>query len=245
VADHAVPGPHTAGKSRYRSRSYLAVPILARGVDSAESGAVVGVFCATERLGDRPFTSGDGDLLAVIASATGAALVAADLREALALDALTGIASRPYCEARLTQEIKMARGGESPLSVLMVDIDHFKRVNDTLGHATGDRVLACVGQVLAAELRGDDVAARWGGEEFVVLLPGASAEEAAAVAERLRTQVQAETAALEGGAPVTVSIGIAQWRDGESPSEIVGRADAALYESKRGGRDRVTAARPK
>jgi len=245
VTDDQAPGPHTAGRGRYRSRSYLAVPILARGVDSAETGAIVGVFCATERLGDRPFTSGDGDLLAVIASATGAALVAADLREALALDALTGIASRPYCEARLQQEIKIARDGAAPLTVLMVDLDHFKLVNDRLGHAAGDRVLACVGQVLAGELRGDDVAARWGGEEFVVLLPGAAAEEAEAVAERLRTQVRIATAQLEGGAPVTASIGLAQWREGEGGSELVGRADAALYASKRSGRDRVTTSHPK
>ncbi len=245
VTDDQAPGPHTAGRGRYRSRSYLAVPILARGVDSAESGAIVGVFCATERLGDRPFTGSDGDLLAVIASATGSALVAADLREALAMDALTGIASRPYCEARLDQEVKIARAGTAPLSVLMVDIDHFKLVNDRLGHAIGDRVLACVGQVLAAELRGDDVAARWGGEEFVVLLPAAAAEEALAVAERLRTQVQISTAQLEGGAPVTVSIGVAQWRDNESAGELVGRADDALYDSKRAGRDRVTASHRK
>lgn len=245
VEDDRAPGPHTAGRGRYRSRSYLAVPILARGVDSAESGAIVGVFCATERLGDRPFTAGDGDLLAVIASATGAALVAADLREALALDALTGIASRPYCEARLEQEIKIARDGAGPFTVLMIDIDHFKLVNDRFGHATGDRVLACVGQVLAGELRGDDVAARWGGEEFVVLLPGAGEDEASLVAERLRTQVQISTAQLEKAAPVTVSIGIAEWAGRESGSELVGRADNALYESKRSGRDRVTAAHPK
>jgi diguanylate cyclase (GGDEF)-like protein len=127
----------------------------------------------------------------------------------------------------------------------MVDIDHFKLVNDRLGHAAGDRVLACVGQVLAAELRGDDVAARWGGEEFVVLLPAAGAEEAGAVAERLRTQIQVATAAMADGAPVTASIGVAQWLEGESGSELVGRADSALYESKRSGRDRVTASPPR
>jgi diguanylate cyclase (GGDEF)-like protein len=241
VTDTDAPGaPRSLAKGRYRSRSYLAVPILARGVDTAEAGAVVGVFCATERFGDRPFTSSDGDLLAVIASATGAALVAADLREALALDKLTGVASRAYLDARLAQEVRIARGGGLPLCVIMIDLDEFKRVNDEFGHGGGDTVLACVGQTLNRELRGDDVAARYGGDEFIVLLPGAGTDEATAVAERMRQEIEEATRSLGEGRGVTVSVGVTQWDAGDDPSVLLAKVDDALYASKRGGRGRVT-----
>jgi diguanylate cyclase (GGDEF)-like protein len=114
----------------------------------------------------------------------------------------------------------------------MADIDHFKRVNDTYGHATGDRVLQTVARTLKEGLRTADVCARYGGEEFAVLLPGTALEEAAAILDRLRCATPGDQ---------TVSIGYAQREPGEPISETVDRADHALYQAKSAGRDRIVA----
>ena len=124
-----------------------------------------------------------------------------------------------------------------PLVVLLADVDHFKRVNDTLDHAVGDRVLAAVADTLRRCVRADDLVVRWGGEEFLVVLRGATL----AVAERVAQQVRAALAAGHGtDVPiVTASIGIASWTPDESPEALVARADAALYAAKAAGRDTV------
>ncbi|MCI0341181.1 MAG: sensor domain-containing diguanylate cyclase [Planctomycetales bacterium] len=248
VADATAPGAPApaAPPGRYRSRSYLAVPIVARGGEgAADVGAAVGVFCATERRAGGPFSSEDADLLAILASATGAALAAAEMHEALSLDALTGVASRRYFDARLAREVRLARQGAGPLALVLLDLDRFKSVNDTHGHPAGDRVLRAAGGVLARAVRGDDLAARTGGEEFALLLPGAGAEDALAVAERVRADIAAGEIRLpegEGGGArvrVTASAGVAVLAPGEGPADFVARADRALYRAKRGGRDRV------
>lgn len=129
-----------------------------------------------------------------------------------------------------------------PLALAVLDIDHFKAVNDRHGHAVGDRIIAGLGVTLATDKRAVDIAARWGGEEFVVLFPETPLDGAEVVAERLRASVEA--ASYAEGVPVTVSIGIAVAAPDDEPSALFERADAALYAAKHGGRNRVVVAAP-
>jgi diguanylate cyclase (GGDEF)-like protein len=125
-------------------------------------------------------------------------------------------------------------------SIVIVDIDHFKNVNDSYGHLQGDTVLRDMAPVLQRTLRAGDLCARYGGEEFMLLLEQTRAEEAVACAERLRRLVeQQEFAGFHPGFSVTISLGIAEFADGESVDQCIARADAALYGAKRSGRNRV------
>lgn len=156
-------------------------------------------------------------------------------------DALTGLANRRAGDATLVRELAQSHRSQKPVSVLMADIDHFKRVNDTFGHATGDEVLRLVARAILTSIRVTDTAARYGGEEFVVILPGTPRENAQVVAERIRHAVAA--AVHDGPKPiaVTVSLGgvsVVATRDA-LPDQVVARADKALYEAKSSGRDRV------
>lgn len=155
-------------------------------------------------------------------------------------DQLTGLGNRRYLMNLLPQEIERARRAAKPFSILMLDVDHFKKYNDNHGHQAGDDVLARVSMVLRDSIRPYDCAARYGGEEFLIVLSGASLEHARECAERIREQVRAKQ--IEGG-PVTVSIGVAEYPShGDTVDAVIGQADAALYEAKRAGRDRVTCA---
>jgi diguanylate cyclase (GGDEF)-like protein len=128
----------------------------------------------------------------------------------------------------------------------MIDIDHFKRINDTFGHPAGDRVLAMLGQIVKGTVRTEDLFARYGGEEFAVLCRGTNLDGAAALAERLREKVQAVSLDCAGGPiAVTVSIGVATWLEHPDASKkLVTDADQALYEAKRTGRNRVVVSSP-
>jgi diguanylate cyclase (GGDEF)-like protein len=143
-------------------------------------------------------------------------------------DPLTGLANRRFILTQLGGMISGARRHHRPLTVAVIDVDHFKAVNDSRGHAEGDRVLAAVAHALRGHLRAEDQLGRLGGEEFLALLPDADASVAGAAVEKLRASVE------EAG--VTVSIGWAAW-EGESPDELLGRADEALYAAKARGRD--------
>jgi|SRR5215217_5464878 len=149
-------------------------------------------------------------------------------------DVLTGLANRRSILTSLNGMVSGARRHHRPLSVAIVDIDHFKLINDRQGHAAGDRVLSAVAGNLRRNLRAEDQVGRLGGEEFLALLPDADAPAAATAAEKLR--------ACAGTAGVTVSIGWATW-EGETAEELLRRADEALYAAKAAGRDRVEGAR--
>ncbi|XVU29958.1 diguanylate cyclase [Actinoplanes sp. CA-054009] len=162
-------------------------------------------------------------------------------RHAAITDALTGLRSRRFFEQSLRWESSRSARHETDLSMLLLDIDHFKTVNDTYGHAGGDRVLVEVAERLQAAIRPGDLVARYGGEEFAVLLPGAGPAEAADIADRLRRAIAATPIAVSEDRHhrVTVSVGVAGT---QVPEEMVLSADRALYASKNAGRDRVTIA---
>src|SRR3954453_18631611 len=161
----------------------------------------------------------------------------ARLEALLREDALTGLSNRRAILTQLGGMVSGARRHGHPLSVAVCDLDHFKHVNDTYGHKTGDQVLVAAAHAMATHLRAEDALGRLGGEEFLVLLPDTGADAAVRFAERMR----AEVAAAPTPVPITVSIGLATW-EAEAPEELLQRADEALYAAKDAGRDRVTAA---
>lgn len=149
-------------------------------------------------------------------------------------DELTGLSNRRMLQWRLREEHERSLRSEHEFSVLMLDLDFFKRVNDMHGHQEGDRILKEVAETTWSSLRRTDFLARYGGEEFCGILPDTRVEEAFRPAERVRRTVEE----LDSGAP-TVSIGVAGWRPWLSPEELLARADQALYAAKEGGRNRV------
>jgi two-component system, cell cycle response regulator len=158
------------------------------------------------------------------------------------IDPLTGLKNRRAFVGALTLELEQCDRHGHPVSVMLLDVDHFKSINDRFGHATGDLVLAAVGKILRAEFREVDVVARWGGEEFVVALSGAAADGVQVAAERLRQAIAATLIARPGSADpvrVAVSIGVARRRSGECLDSLVDRADRAMYGAKTMGRNRV------
>ena len=165
-------------------------------------------------------------------------------------DAVTGIPNRRFFDRRLAEEIGRWKRRNEPLALILADIDHFKQVNDRYGHQAGDSTLALVAQWLGEGLRGCDVLARFGGEEFVLLLPNTTSLQASMIAERLRQRIAGAAVALEGGASLTVtaSFGVAAITEEkaverrDAATTIVRRADRALYAAKSGGRNRVVAA---
>jgi two-component system cell cycle response regulator len=165
-----------------------------------------------------------------------------ELRFTASHDALTGVFNRGAGMAHLDRELtRSARTGE-PLGLLLLDLDHFKRVNDTFGHLGGDEVLREAARRAQAVLRPYDVIARYGGEELMVVLPGASTEVATQIGERLRAALAESPVSFGGHAiAVTTSVGVASAMDGDSPEALVGRADDRLYVAKRDGRNRVAA----
>ena len=164
------------------------------------------------------------------------------------VDLLTGLYNRRFLEDYARKLLAMARRRQQPVSVVMMDLDHFKNFNDLYGHELGDRILSEFAKTIASAMRETNLAARFGGEEFVVLLPDTGPEACLLVAERLRRAVmhmQVPSGSEEPLPPVTVSFGIAVFPDhGNSLEEVLQASDKALYESKRGGRNRTTVYSP-
>ena len=235
-------------------RAYAGVPLL------TEEGDTLGTFCALD-FAPRHWTEQDLDVLTEFAHSAlreirlRMALQHADavnqqlveqiqrvdelnmrLEELATTDPLTGLRNRRAFDAHMAQQLAIVQRRGTPLSLLMLDVDHFKRVNDTLGHDGGDRVLQAIAGHLKACARTVDVVARVGGEEFAVILPSTGEAGAHEVGERMRQ-------AVENGPwdemPVTISVGTATLVEGEDAERIYGRADAALYAAKQAGRNRV------
>lgn len=166
------------------------------------------------------------------------------LRQQSIRDALTGLFNRRYMEESLQREVARADRGQRPCSVIMLDVDHFKKFNDTYGHQAGDALLSGLGAFLRTHLRGEDIPCRYGGEEFILILPGALPEGAAKRAEQIRAQIAEHLRVPHAGGflpQVTISLGVATYPlHAASGADTVKAADAALYASKQGGRNRVT-----
>ena len=164
------------------------------------------------------------------------------LEEQALVDALTGLANRRAAEQALHIELARATRFDTPLSLVFADLDHFKEVNDRFGHPSGDLVLRELAAVLAATVREIDVAARWGGEEFCLILPGTDLSGAAQLAERIRVALRERTILTTGGVPlhVTASFGVAGQPPLATVEELIASADAALYDAKRRGRNCVS-----
>jgi diguanylate cyclase len=180
--------------------------------------------------------------LGVIVAAHGQTVGRAERRlNALAsTDTLTGLLNRRRMADQMHKELLQARSSHRPLSVLLLDIDNFKSINDQFGHGRGDQVIIATGEILRANVRQQDLIARWGGEEFLILQPGADVAAARETAERVRQAIFGYLVRHElDGAPVTVTIGVATLLDGETLEEIIHRADESLYAGKNGGRNRV------
>ncbi|MDQ2733764.1 MAG: GGDEF domain-containing protein [Pseudomonadota bacterium] len=156
-------------------------------------------------------------------------------------DDLTGLWNRRQIDQMLEAAVKHAQRHGSALCVAMMDVDHFKRINDRYGHAMGDEVLKAVAGTLAGSVRAGDEVGRFGGEEFVLLLPATTMAQATSLADRLRSRMETLQSTPAGEPPVTGSFGLAAWRAGESAGDLVRRADQALYRAKAGGRNRVEA----
>lgn len=165
------------------------------------------------------------------------------LQQQAASDPLTGLANRRTLQARLEEEVRRAERYRRPFSLLLIDIDHFKQINDRLGHAAGDLVLRGLVQELNSNTRHSDLLARYGGEEFVLLLPETDAPSACELAELLRQRVSSLPLIIEGQpCPLTISVGCASLRENEAPAALIERADQAMYRAKRGGRNQVVQA---
>jgi diguanylate cyclase (GGDEF)-like protein len=165
------------------------------------------------------------------------------LHDAIYTDVLTGMRNRRYLETRLLDEFAHASRHRRPLCLLMLDIDHFKHINDAYGHPVGDIVLRSLAADLMHEVRTEDVVVRYGGEEFLIVSRELTEKQGRDFGERLRAHVQATPVAAPGGAqiPMTISVGIASLRQGRDrdPAALIARADAALYKAKQSGRNRV------
>ncbi len=207
-------------------------------------GRMHGILAACDDAKARLFTGEDLSVLSELALFAGQAIRAEEIaREREARDGLTGLYDQSYLRRELALELHRAQRRGEPLSVLMLDIDHFKAVNDSAGHAAGDDVLRRVAAFLSEHARASDLACRYGGEEFAVLLTGASEDAGMVFAQRLRTDI-AQVAPGEWGAwpgTVTVSAGVAAYsgRGAQDPAELINAADRALYAAKRSGRDRA------
>jgi diguanylate cyclase len=165
------------------------------------------------------------------------------LSELAALDDLTGLPNRRTWTAELHRAIERSRRDENPLSIALLDLDHFKRFNDEFGHGVGDQVLRLMAKVLREQVREIDLPSRYGGEELIVVMPSADLAACAAIAERIRRSIaeckmtrRSTGEALPG---ITVSIGVAQFQGGESMADLIDRCDQALYLAKKMGRNRV------
>jgi diguanylate cyclase (GGDEF)-like protein len=229
-------------RSRYRTKSFAALPVTA-GSD------VLGVLCVTDRDGDVALSVDDVADLGILLAPVALALVrertqrqAQFYAQAAIVDPSSGLFNRPYFQSRLQEELQRATRQNTPVSLLMLDIDSFKSINDTFGHLAGDTVIKDVADILKSSVRVFDVCARYGGEEFAVVMPGSSLDSATAIAERIRQRIHSyhSTDRALSGLRVTVSIGVAESGPLGSVRELIERADGALYAAKRAGKNRVS-----
>ena len=219
----------------FKSTSCVLVPLKSR------DDRVVGVIFADNRITLKPITRESFRLLALLAAHAGLAIENARLYETVLqqadLDSLTGLWNRGAFQRALMESLAKAEQTRDPMSLLLLDMDHFKAYNDQFGHLEGDRALRCVAKLLRETARGEDYVTRYGGEEFAIVLPKASKINALKLAERIRLAMSETTL------PLTLSAGVATFpQDAQEADSLLKSADQALYEAKRLGRNRVAIA---
>jgi diguanylate cyclase (GGDEF)-like protein len=240
VRDDLVPGQEAPGwtEGMWHADDSLTVPLADR------EGRMLGLISMDEPLNRCLPTVDDCRALEIFADQCALAVVEARRLEQAwqeaATDALTGLPNRRAFLDRAPALVQASRNRGTGCAALYIDIDRFKDINDSFGHATGDQVIAAVGHAIAARLRRGDLLARYGGEEFVAILPGTSLEEAARLAEEIRTLVpSAPLPEVHPPLEVHVCVGVAGLRAGDDTAALLAAADAALYRAKHSGRDRV------
>lgn len=208
-------------------------------MEEGEGGALL---LLSEEIGK--FTEEDMEIFEILSEIIRTSLTNARLYERIErlsiIDELTDLFNFRHLQEILIREIKRAEEHAHPLSLLILDIDKFKEYNDTYGHMVGDEILKQMGKVLRENTRGVDVVGRYGGDEFIVILPYQNKDQSKEVAERIRREVERRIWEIEGThLSPTVSIGVTQWKKGMGMRELIGRADESLYRAKEGGRNRV------
>ena len=206
-------------------------------------GKVNGIIILGERITNEAFSESEKEYLLNIASLAGIAIQNAYLYELATTDMMTRLKIHHFFQALLAEERERAVRQNTPLSLVMIDIDHFKQFNDTYGHTCGDEVLKNVARIVLGSIRQFDIAARYGGEEFAIILPGTAMDAAMQVAERIRKSVESARVECDGyPLGVKISLGVTQFdlkRDRDN-RVFIERADKALYNSKIAGRNRVS-----
>lgn len=238
-------GKESLSERRYKTKSFISYPI-------AIGPRKIGVLNLTDKIGGGSYDKGDLNMIDLVAPQIALALERAAWQHRAnqfqlmsITDPLTGLHNRRYLEARLTEELNRSKRYDHPMSFMMIDIDDFKLYNDLNGHQAGDRALEITAQCLRSTLRKVDVASRYGGEEFTILLPQTTLEEAGAIADRLRRKVMSTRFPHGESQPlgaVTVSIGVSSFSPSlDSVEAIVRAADRALYHAKSHGKNRAYA----
>jgi diguanylate cyclase (GGDEF)-like protein len=221
-----------------RVTAYLCLPLVAQG-------ETVGLLYFEHKSGNAHAVSAASALAETIAPALVNLRLRESLRNQSIRDPMTGLFNRRYLAESLELDLARAARGDIPVSVMMIDADHFKRFNDAFGHDAGDAVLKQIGHLLTSHIRKGDIACRFGGEEFTLVLPGATMIEARRRAEGICEAAKSLHVSHRGRTlgPVTLSIGVATFPEhGRTGDEIIAAADGALYAAKRAGRDRVVTA---
>lgn len=220
--------------SRYKTPGFVSLPLLA-------SQFLVGVLNVAD---PKSFTAADVEALAplgrVLAMAIRNGRLFREVRSQAHTDALTGLRNSRAFQEALRVELQRASRHRRPLGLILLDIDAFKQLNDQRGHPAGDAALAALGEIVRGAVRKEDIPARYGGDEFAVLLPETTTEGGEAVADRLLRSVRAHRFSHEGRRiAVSISAGVAFWRPGMSAARLLRAADQALYRAKRAGKNRV------
>ena len=237
----ALPDPlKPTHRDRYQTDSFMILPIHRTAQDGEES-QVIGVLNVTDKIGGANFSSTDLKVLQVLVAQIGIALTNARLYEKATVDSLTRLYVRRFFFDRLKDELRVESDNDAPpLSLLMLDLDNFKSINDNHGHPAGDLILRETGRIIRSCCRDSDIAARYGGEELAILLPGTPPQTALEVAERIRKAIEDHVfATKEEELKITVSIGLAGLQAQDTRDSLLGRADKALYEAKKSGKNRV------
>lgn len=214
--------------------SMICVPLLIKR-------NLIGAVSLTTRTEGHLLTADELELTVLMSAHISLALENNRLYEISVLDGLTNLYNRRYLEQRLGKEMAYSKRFKKPLTVMMVDIDFFKKLNDGFGHQAGDHALRIVSDTLTTALREYDIVARYGGEEFAVVLPSTPRHKGASIAERLRQSIaESNIVHKERKLPVTISVGVSSFpEDADTADDLVAKADRALYEAKRQGRNQV------